>query len=220
MLAWSPLCSRLLLFPCAALTHLPQASAGAVLCLAGVLGHFVFSRGPPAQHCHHLLTSCVLTPKYLRGPSPVTLTLSCHPIYILLSQWFSSKDYIVLQQILGIVWRPFGWSLLGRCGYRHVLVGDPEYFFFFCFLGPRPWHLEVPRLSGQTELQLLAYTTAHGNDRSPTHRDQIFIVMDTSWICFCCTTMGTSWNASFFFFFFFVFCLFRAALMADEGSPG
>ena len=30
------------------------------------------------------------------------------------------------------------------------------FFFFFCFLG----HMEVPRLGVQSELQLLAYTTA------------------------------------------------------------
>ena len=34
------------------------------------------------------------------------------------------------------------------------------FFFFFDFLGPRPQHLEVPRLGGKLELQLLAYATA------------------------------------------------------------
>ena len=29
-------------------------------------------------------------------------------------------------------------------------------FFVFCFLGPHPWHMEVPRLGVQLELQLLA----------------------------------------------------------------
>ena len=33
-------------------------------------------------------------------------------------------------------------------------------FFFFCFLGPYPQHMDVPRLVVKTELQLLAYTTA------------------------------------------------------------
>ena len=28
------------------------------------------------------------------------------------------------------------------------------------FLGPHPWHAEVPRLGAEAELQLLAYTTA------------------------------------------------------------
>ena len=33
-------------------------------------------------------------------------------------------------------------------------------FFFFVFLWPYPWHMEVPRLGVKSELQLLAYTTA------------------------------------------------------------
>ena len=28
------------------------------------------------------------------------------------------------------------------------------------FLGPHPWHVEVPRLGVESELQVLAYTTA------------------------------------------------------------
>ena len=32
--------------------------------------------------------------------------------------------------------------------------------FVFCFLGPHPWHMEVPRLEVELELQLPAYTTA------------------------------------------------------------
>ena len=35
-----------------------------------------------------------------------------------------------------------------------------DFFFFFCFLGPHPWHMEVPRLRVESELQLLAYATA------------------------------------------------------------
>ena len=58
-------------------------------------------------------------------------------------------------------------------------------FSFFClFLGLHPWHMEVPRLGVQSELQPLAYatatamqdpsasatyTTAHCNARSLTH---------------------------------------------------
>ena len=33
------------------------------------------------------------------------------------------------------------------------------FFFFFCFLGLNLWHMEVPRLGVELELQLLAYTT-------------------------------------------------------------
>ena len=34
------------------------------------------------------------------------------------------------------------------------------FFFFSCFLGPHPQHMEIPRLGVESELQLLAYTTA------------------------------------------------------------
>ena len=39
----------------------------------------------------------------------------------------------------------------------------PLFFFFFNLLELRPWHMEVPRLGGELELKLPAYTTAHGN---------------------------------------------------------
>ena len=34
------------------------------------------------------------------------------------------------------------------------------FFFLFGFLGPHPWHTEVPSLGGESELQLLVYITA------------------------------------------------------------
>ena len=34
------------------------------------------------------------------------------------------------------------------------------FFFCFCFLGLHLWHMEVPRLEVESELQLLAYATA------------------------------------------------------------
>ena len=81
---------------------------------------------------------------------------------------------------------------------------------FFCFLGPHPQPMEVPRLRVKLELQLPAYTTATAtrdpscvcevhhssqqcwilNPQSKT-RDRTRILKDTSWICFCCTTTGT-----------------------------
>ena len=70
--------------------------------------------------------------------------------------------------------------------------------------------MEVPRLVVELELQLLAYSTAtamedlnhvcklhHSSQQCLTSdpltegRDQTHILMDTSRICFCCTTMGT-----------------------------
>ena len=39
------------------------------------------------------------------------------------------------------------------------LIGMDECFLFVC-LGPHPWHMEVPRLGVESELQLPAYATA------------------------------------------------------------
>ena len=38
--------------------------------------------------------------------------------------------------------------------------------FLFCFLGPHPQDMEVPRLGVNSELQLLAYTTGQSNSES------------------------------------------------------
>ena len=84
-------------------------------------------------------------------------------------------------------------------------------FFFFVFLGPQPWHMEVPRLGVESELQP-AYTRAtamldpsrvcnlHHSSRQcwipnpPSEaRDQTHILMDTRQACYCWTTTGTSW---------------------------
>ena len=70
--------------------------------------------------------------------------------------------------------------------------------------------MEVPRLEVKSELQLLAYPTAtatpdssricelphssrqhHIPDPLSEAGDQTHILMDTSWICFRCTTMVT-----------------------------
>ena len=45
----------------------------------------------------------------------------------------------------------------------------PKYMFTFCFvfpfLGPHPWHMEVPRLGAESELQLPAYTATGTRDK-------------------------------------------------------
>ena len=84
------------------------------------------------------------------------------------------------------------------------------YVCIYGFLGPHPWHMEVPWLGVELELQLLAYTTAtamwnpsyicdlyHSSQQSqipdPLHeaRDQTQVLMDTSQIHFHYTTTGT-----------------------------
>ena len=83
-------------------------------------------------------------------------------------------------------------------------------FLFFDFLGPHLQHMEVCRLGVQSELQLPAYTTVCSNARSkpclwPIPQlmavqipdplsdagDWTLILMDSSWIRFCCIMKGT-----------------------------
>ena len=77
-------------------------------------------------------------------------------------------------------------------------------FIFFVFLPFLPWHMEVPRLGVQSELELPAYTTATATampdpnricnlcHSSPQYqilnpqtdaRDLIHILMGTGWVC-------------------------------------
>ena len=83
-------------------------------------------------------------------------------------------------------------------------------FFYYYFLGPHPQPMEVPRLGVELELQLPAYTTAtatedlscvcdlhHSSQQCQISnplseaRDRTHLLMDTSQISLCCTTMGT-----------------------------
>ena len=75
-------------------------------------------------------------------------------------------------------------------------------FFFFFFLGPHLWHVEVPRLGVESELHLPAFATAtwHLSHVCDLHhsslqcrilnplseaRDQTCILMDMSWVHYC-----------------------------------
>ena len=89
--------------------------------------------------------------------------------------------------------------------------------FFSFFLGMHLRHMEVPRLGVKSELQLLAYSTATAmpdpslicnlHHSSWQHwifnplskaRDWACVLMNTNWICFCCTTTGTPSDANFY----------------------
>ena len=55
----------------------------------------------------------------------------------------------------------------------------PSFFFFFGFLGLHSWHMEVPQLGVESELQLLAYATAS----APWDPSHIFDLHHSSWQC-------------------------------------
>ena len=53
---------------------------------------------------------------------------------------------------------------------------------YITFKWPCPKHMEVPRLRVESEVSLLAYTTAHSNARSLTHSARPGIKLSSSWI--------------------------------------
>ena len=93
-------------------------------------------------------------------------------------------------------------------------------FLIFCFLGPHPWHMEIPRLGVQLELPLPAYATAAAM-QDPSRicnlhhsswqcqilyplskaRDRTRHLVVPSQIHFCCTTTGTPILFLFLIFF-------------------
>ena len=78
------------------------------------------------------------------------------------------------------------------------------YIFIYCFLGPHPRHMEVPRLGVKSELQLASLRHSHSNSNLHHNswqcwipkplskaRDWTCILLDPSQICFCYATIGT-----------------------------
>ena len=98
------------------------------------------------------------------------------------------------------------------------------FYFIFSFLGPHPWHMEVPRLRVKSELQLPAYPTATATpDPRQTPdlcrrwrqrwilnplseaRDPTCILMEASQIPFCRAMTGTPTLVQILLFFNFFF---------------
>ena len=65
-------------------------------------------------------------------------------------------------------------------------------FFFFFFLGPHLWHMEVPRIEVWATT-VIYITVPQCQILNPLNeaRDWTSIFMDTSRVCFHCTTVGT-----------------------------
>ena len=71
----------------------------------------------------------------------------------------------IRKQVFGLwkqIWRLAAWMvLLLRFIHVHIIITSFFFFFNFAFLlGPHPWHIEVPRLGVELELQLLDYAKA------------------------------------------------------------
>ena len=77
--------------------------------------------------------------------------------------WFDDYLYVVFDFLFPICVCPYC-----ICVCMCVCVCVYIFFSFFCFLGPHLWHMEVPRIEVESELQLLAYAidTAMGD---PSH---------------------------------------------------
>ena len=116
----------------------------------------------------------------------------------------------------------YRWKLLRESILRVLIARETifSFFFFFGFLGPLLWHMEIPRLGGPVGAAAASLHHSHSNSGSqpclwPTPqlmvtldpdplseaRDQNCIFMGTSWIRFHCATMGTTKN-----FLFLEFC--------------
>ena len=46
-----------------------------------------------------------------------------------------------------------------RADHQLDLIYYYHYYYYYAFLGPHPWHIEVPTLGAELELELQAYTT-------------------------------------------------------------
>ena len=99
---------------------------------------------------------------------------------------------------------------LSRWENKNAVILSLVYLLIYLFLGPHPWHLEVPGLGVSSELHLPAYatvtqhqiwaasvtyTTSHGQCRilNPLRRDsdQTCVLMDTPRVRFLWVRKGT-----------------------------
>ena len=103
------------------------------------------------------------------------------------------------------------WWVYWKCGF----------FWSFLFLGPHLWHMKVPRLGIESELQLLACTTttatpvpshvwalhySYGNTRSLIHWASPGIKPKSSWILVRFITIEPQWELpKVWTFYFFVY---------------
>ena len=98
--------------------------------------------------------------------------------YLLLLRVFNIFSVMVLCLLhlanIFLLWLVLSFSLW-------CLLIKGSLIFFFCFLGPLLWHMEVPRLGVESELQLQAYNTATATP-DPSHILDLHCSLQQSWI--------------------------------------
>ena len=129
--------------------------------------------------------------------------------------WLLAADALAELQYSGTLggrWLPPGQPWVDGLSFQTFWRLHTILFFFFFFSGPpQLWHMEVPRLGVESDLQLLVYitatamgggfwamsatyTTAHGNPRSLTHWVRPGIKPATSWILVGFITTEPQWE--------------------------
>ena len=78
----------------------------------------------------------------------INLDVGYFPNHMILPSFTYPGSNLHTQQIL---------DFANLCSFLPPPLGTHYFPFFFFFLGPNVWHMEVPRLQVESELQLLAY---------------------------------------------------------------
>ena len=75
-----------------------------------------------------------------------------------------------LSELKGYFLKPQSWCSVEPAGQKGLKPRFHPGLFNFSFSGLHVWHVEVPRLGVESELQLLAYTTVTSD---PSHTDNL-----------------------------------------------
>ena len=116
---------------------------------------------------------------WLPPPSPPFLPpLLCHMYHLHHSQVLGSLPLSTTPSIHTSLWCFKALKLLRSFIFSKYFPNSKKglranglwisFFFLALFLGPHPWHMVVPRLGIESELQLLAYTMATAA-QDPSH---------------------------------------------------
>ena len=126
-----------------------------------------------------------------RGVREVVSVILCRTLAAIVRNFDSALRCNIIWRVLsrGMIWS----DLLFHFYFYFIYL----FFGLFVFLGPHPWHMEVPKLEVHSKLSLPTYTTAHSNAGSLTHWARPGIEPTSSWMLVgfvnCWATVGTPW---------------------------